>query len=473
MAFTRKVMDNQGPGAMKSRHTFFTCAALLWLVCGGLTGAEPAPSAPPVEEKLPPDTTVTHLAVHPSRVELRGPFAYAQLIVTATLSNGETADVTRLAQYDLPAGLTIDAGLIRARQDVHGTISVRLGNHSVQVPVQASAVQSDFPVSFVADVQPVLSKLGCNAGTCHGAAQGKNGFKLSLRGYDPLFDYRSLTDDLEGRRFNRAAPEKSLMLMKPAGVVPHQGGVLLQLGDPNYELLRRWIAQGVRFDPQTPRVRSIDVFPKNPIIHRIGQKQQFAVYATYSDGRVRDVTAEAFLESSNTEVATANSRGLVTTLRRGEATMLVRYEGAYAASTLIVLGDRTGFEWIQRPVYNFIDELVDAKLKKIKVQVSPLASDEEFLRRVYLDLTGLPPTADEVRAFLADPRDSRQKREELIDRLIGSEAFVEHWTNKWADLLMVNRKFLGENGAAAYRQWIRQAIASNMPYDRFAYTILT
>ncbi len=229
----------------------------------------------------------------------------------------------------------------------------------------------------------------------------------------------------------------------------------------------------MRFDPQTPRVRSIEVYPKNPTIYRIGQKQQFAVYATYSDGRVRDVTAEAFLESSNTEVATVSPRGLAQTLRRGEATLLARYEGAYAASTLIVLGDRTGFEWIQRPVHNFIDELVDAKLKKVRVQVSPLASDEEFLRRVYLDLTGLPPTSAEVRAFLADPRDSRVKRDEVIDRLIGSEAFIEHWTNKWADLLMVNRKFLGEAGAAAYRQWIREAIATNMPYDRFAYTILT
>ncbi len=144
---------------------------------------------------------------------MRGPFAYAQVLVTAQLSNGETADVTRLAHYDLPQGLTVDAGLIRPQRDVQGTLTIRLGNQSVQVPVQAVQVQSDPPVSFVADVQPVLSKLGCNAGTCHGAAQGKNGFKLSLRGYDPLFDYRSLTDDLEGRRFNRAAPEKSLMLM--------------------------------------------------------------------------------------------------------------------------------------------------------------------------------------------------------------------------------------------------------------------
>ncbi len=424
-------------------------------------------------EQLPAGLKVTRLEVFPQTIQLKGPFSYVQLLVTASFDNGETADVTRLAQYELPPGLTHSGGLLRASNDVRGRLIIRLGGQQVEVPVEAQNITADLPVQFITDVQPVLSKLGCNAGTCHGAAQGKNGFKLSLRGYDPIYDYRSLTDDLEGRRFNRVAPEKSLMLMKPAGVVPHQGGVLFQPGDPHYELLRRWIAQGVRYDANVPRVRSITIYPHNPTIHRVGQKQQFAVYATYSDGRVRDVTAEAFIESSNTEVITVNARGLASSLRRGEATMLARYEGAYAASTVIVLGDRNGFAWIQRPVYNFIDELVDAKLKRIKVQVSPLASDAEFIRRVYLDLTGLPPSSDEVRAFLADPRDSRTKREELIDRLIGSEAFIEHWTNKWADLLMVNRKFLGEAGAKAYRDWIRQAIASNMPYDKFAYTILT
>ncbi|HSQ55383.1 MAG TPA: DUF1549 and DUF1553 domain-containing protein, partial [Gemmata sp.] len=146
---------------------------------------------------------------------------------------------------------------------------------------------------------------------------------------------------------------------------------------------------------------------------------------------------------------------------------------AYTASTAVIMGDRTGFAWVERPVFNYIDELVDAKLKKVKVQASPIASDAEFIRRVYLDLTGLPPSADEVRAFLADKTDSKAKREKLIDRLVGSDAFVEHWTNKWADLLQVNRKFLGEGGAKSFRKWIRDSVAANKPYDKFAYEILT
>jgi len=220
-------------------------------------------------------------------------------------------------------------------------------------------------------------------------------------------------------------------------------------------------------------VKSVAVLPQNPILQRIGDRQQFAIVATYTDGRTRDVTAEAFVDSSNTEVATVDKTGLMTSVRRGEATMLARYEGAYAASTVVVLGDRSGFTWEARPVHNAIDELVDAKLKKVKVQPSPVCGDDEFVRRVYLDLTGLPPSPETVKAFLDDKRETKAKRDELIDKLVGSEAFVEHWTNKWADLLQVNRKFLGDKGATAFRKWIRDAVENNTPYDKFAYEVLT
>ncbi|QJW93601.1 DUF1549 domain-containing protein [Frigoriglobus tundricola] len=426
------------------------------------------------QETIPDGAKVTKLDVRPAKVELNGPFAYTQLLVTATLDTGETIDATRLAQITPPKGATVSAaGQVRPVTDGSGEIGVALAGATTAVPLTVRGASSEPPVSFVTDVQPVLGKLGCNAGTCHGAQAGKNGFKLSLRGYDSIYDFRALTDDLEGRRFNRAAPEKSLMLLKPAGAVPHQGGVTMQAGDPNYELIRRWIAQGVKLDLDAPRVKSVDILPKDPIVSRIGQKQQFSVVATYADGRVRDVTAEAFIESSNTEVATVDKTALVTTARRGEATMLARYEGAYAASTVVIMGDRSGFVWEQRPVHNYIDGLVDAKLKKVRVQASDLADDATFLRRVYLDLTGLPPTAEEVTAFVSDSRSSREKRDAVIDRLVGSDPYVEHWSNKWADMLMVNRKFLGDVGAVAFRKWIRDRVAENKPYDQFAYDILT
>jgi hypothetical protein len=187
---------------------------------------------------------------------------------------------------------------------------------------------------------------------------------------------------------------------------------------------------------------------------------------------VRDVTAEAFIESSNAEVATTDKQGLVTAVRRGEATMLARYEGAYTAATLIVMGDRSGFVWQDAPEYNYLDTLVDAKLKQVKVLPSGLCTDAEFIRRIYLDLTGLPPQPDDVRAFLADDRSTKIKRDELIDKLVGSAEYIEYWTNKWADLLQVNRKYLGEKGALSFRNWIRQAVASNMPYDQLVHAIL-
>jgi hypothetical protein len=415
------------------------------------------------------------MEARPAAIDLKNPYAYSQLLLTGYLETGEQVDVTRLAQVEKPANLVkvSPTGLVRPQADGKGQLKFTLAGQSIDVPVQVSGQKDKYEVSFVKDVMPVLSKVGCNAGTCHGAQSGKNGFKLSLRGYDPLFDHLALTDDLEGRRFNRAAPEQSLMLLKPIGGVPHTGGVLFQPGDPYYGIIHDWIAGGVKLDVKTPRVTGIEIHPKSPVISLIGMKQQMAVLATYSDGSVRDVSAEAFIETSNKDVAGVDKLGLVTADRRGEATMLARYEGNYTATTLVVMGDRKGFAWKEVPANNFIDTLVYEKLKKMRILPSDLCNDDEFIRRIYLDLVGLPPPAAEVRAFLADSRPTPLKRNELIEKLLASPDFVEQWTNKWADLLQVNRKFLGEPGAAALRKWIRDAVANNMPYDKFAHTILT
>ncbi|HET6572260.1 MAG TPA: DUF1549 domain-containing protein [Fimbriiglobus sp.] len=438
-----------------------------------LAFALPAVAAEPAE-KLPAGAKVAQLAVHPAKVDITGPFGYSQLLVTAHLESGDAIDATRFATVTAPKCVKVSpVRQVRPAGDGSGSLTVSLGGKSVEVPVTVSGQKVAPTVSFVRDVEPTISKMGCNAGTCHGAAKGKAGFKLSLRGYDPLYDHRSLTDDLEGRRFNRSAPERSLMLMKPAGAVPHVGGVLCSPGDPYYEMFNAWIGDGVKLDLATPRVTAIRILPGGVTVPLPGMKQQFAVIATYADGSTRDVSAEAFVESSNTEVTTVDKTGLATAVRRGEATMLARYEGAYAAGTVVVMGDRSGFAWADPPQINWIDGLVDAKLKRMKILPSGLCDDDDFVRRVHIDLTGLPPTAGEVRKFLADTRPTKFKRDELIDKLIGSDAFVEHWTNKWADLLQVNRKFLGEPGAKALRGWIKNAVATNMPYDEFAHAVLT
>ena len=435
---------------------------------------EPEPAAP---------AAVASIAVEPQAVTLTGPFATTQLVVTGRLVDGRSVDLTRNVRIEPATGTAVPlvavgpGGLVRPLADGSGTLRVVHGEAaglvSRDVPVTVAGTGGMPDVDFIRDVNPVLAKLGCNQGTCHGAAKGKNGFKLSLRGYDSLFDVRALTDDHGSRRVNLASPDDSLMLLKASATAAHAGGLLAKVDEPAYQVVRRWIEQGGRLDLATPRVTGIKVFPAAAEIDAGGRRQQFRVVAEYADGTTRDVTREAFLESGNNEVATADRNGLVTAVRRGEAPILARYEGSYAAVTLTVMGDRTGFEWSQPEAWGPIDELVAAKWKSLKTLPAPLCSDAEFLRRITLDLTGLPPSAQQVRAFMADRRDTRIKRAELVSRLLSSDAFVEHWTNKWADLLQVNPKFLGAEGAKGLRDWIRGQVAANTPYDQFAREILT
>ncbi len=450
-------------------------SCLLLILATTIGRAADAPDAAPPEEQLPAAIQIVSLEAFPPTIELDRRFAYRQLLLNAITASGERLDVTRLAHLETPlSAVSVSReGLVRASADGTGELIYSLGAQKITVPVTVTGQQAAFDASFVRDVMPVMSKMGCNAGTCHGSDQGKNGFKLSLRGYDPEFDHRALTDDLAGRRFNRSAPDQSLMLLKLSGGVPHVGGVLTRAGDPYYELVRNWIAGGVKFDKEAPRVSSIEVFPKDPQIPLPGMRQQMVVMATYSDGTLRDVTAEAFIDSSLTEVAECSKLGLVTAIRRGEAAVLARFEGNYAATTITVMGDRTGFVWQEPPHNNYIDELVYKKLKTLKVEPSELCTDADFARRCYLDLTGVPPSPEVLRKFLADPRETWIKRDELIDQLIGSPQYVEYWTNKWADLLQVNRRFLSEKGAWALRSWITHALTENMPYDQFAHAILT
>jgi hypothetical protein len=449
----------------------FCWVAGLSLVAALTVVARSAEGAPP----LPEGVRVTSMTLQPETIALSNRFAYRQLLLTGPTAEGSSVDLTRHAKLaGKPKFVEVSpTGLVTPKADGEETLKFQFGDYTASVKVRVTGAEAKYDVSYIRDVQPAFSRLGCNQGTCHGAKDGKAGFKLSLRGYDPKFDYAAFTDDVAARRFNRAAPEQSLMLLKASGSIPHVGGVRTEVGSRYYQMLRTWIADGVKFDADSPRVTGIEVLPHNPIVPRAGMQQQMVVMATYTDGSQRDVTQEAFVESGNIEVIEAERGGLLTMLRRGESPVLARYEGAYAATTLTVMGDRDGFAWTDPPINNYIDELEYKKLERVKILPSGLCSDAEFLRRVYLDLTGLPPTADRVREFLADERESRVKRDELIDELVGGREYVEYWTNKWSDLLQVNRKFLGEEGAVALRAWIKDAVATNKPYDQFAREILT
>jgi WD40 repeat protein/mono/diheme cytochrome c family protein len=446
-----------------------------WFAGPDLTNTATTATASPLPAVTAATSAIAQLQVEPSSIRLEKPTDYVQLLATAIGPGSVRSDATRSVHWHVegPVGQITAEGrftpLASGRSRIVGTISGR----RVEIPVEVSGAAADYVPSFTRDIAPVLSRAGCNAGTCHGSAKGKNGFKLSLRGYDPVFDHRALTDDLAARRINTASPDDSLMLLKPTAAVPHTGGRVFGTDTPYYRMLRRWIAAGAKQDLSAARVTKVEIFPQDPVIEAVGSAQQMRIVATYADSTTRDVTREAFIESGNTEVATADRQGVVSAVRRGEAPVLARYEGSYAATTLTVMGDRSGFVWQAPETWGKIDELVAAKWQRMKILPSEICGDAEFLRRVHLDLTGLPPTPAEVQAFLDDHRDTRTKRNAVIDRLIGSDDFIEHWTNKWADLLQVNRKHLGPEGAAALRQWIRGQLAANMPYNEFVWRIIT
>ena len=445
----------------------------------GLSGGDTRVIADEEPERLPEQTPTELLGLRadPESIEISRPTDYAQILVTGQLHEGVDIDVTRMATWKVEGevGAVSESGLFTPVQDGEGKIIVEVIGKTVEIPVVVSGSQENHIPDFVRDVTPVISKIGCNAGTCHGSKDGKNGFKLSLRGYDPLLDVRSLTDDLASRRVSGASPETSLMLLKSTASVPHVGAQVVRRNSKYYWILREWIANGAKLDRTSPRVIGLEIHPINPVLQGDGSLQQMRAVATYADGVSRDITREAFVESGNTDIAepVADRAGMIRALRRGEAPVLVRYEGAYASTMITVMGDRSGFVWEQPPVNNRIDELVHAKLERTKTLPSPLCDDYQFIRRVWLDLTGLPPTADRIREFVSDPNDSRWKRDALVDQLVGSPDYVEHWSNKWADLLQVNSKFLGSEGASSFRAWIRGEVEQNTPYDQFVRKILT
>jgi hypothetical protein len=329
-------------------------------------------------------------------------------------------------------------------------------------------------VTFLRDVAPILNKVGCTSGTCHGAAKGKNGFKLSLRGYDPQFDYEALLYDLSGRRFNRAEPGKSLMLAKPSQEIAHGGGQRFLKDSDYYKTIYAWIAQGVPFgDPAKDTVAALQVEPKEISLPQPGATVNAKVIAQFKDGQTRDVTREANIESNTPDLAKVGPSAEVKGERIGEATLLIRYQGKYATLPVTVMNPKPGFTWNPLPQHNYIDRKIDAKLERLKIQPSPVIDDATFLRRASLDLTGQIPSPKAVQAFLADSAPQRQKRAKLIDQLIASPAYVDHWTVKWGDLLQSSRKYLGDKGVYAFREWIHDSIAANKPYDKMARELLT
>lgn len=447
------------------RHATACLAVALGLVTFVSTRAEKAPDRViPPKPALPP---IKRLVLEPESLVLQDLRDARGILVAGERADGTRMDLTAEAKFQI-SGNTVrfdDDHQFHSTAAGKTTVTVTAGGASARLNVTVAGIEQR-PVGFVRDIEPILARTGCNQGTCHGSAKGKNGFKLSLRGYDPEYDYQALVNDLSGRRINPVRVEESLMLLKPLGEVPHEGRQAIRPGSSYHELLRQWIAEGARYEaPAGARARAIRILPEKVEIDLPGRQQQFLILATYPDGSTRDVTREAILSSNNEEVALVKDATL-TALRRGEMAVLVRYEGLYAAREVMVMGDRTGFQFAAMPERGDIDRHINAKLNRAKINPSERCTDAEFLRRVSLDLTGQPPSVDRVRAFLTDPAPSQAKRDALIDALIGSEAFGEFWANKFADLLQCNSENLGKKGVWVFRRWIQDQLAANRPYDQ-------
>jgi hypothetical protein len=428
--------------------------------------------AGPAKPVLP---AIESIRIEPASLTLNHGRDARQVLVWGIDKNGQKFDLSAEATFKSDsAAVGVEADhFVTPLQAGEGTVTITAAGQQAKLAVKVLSSEKQ-PVRFTHDVMPMLASVGCNAGTCHGSAKGKNGFKLSLRGYDAEYDYNALVNELQGRRVNRVDPARSLMLLKPTGAVPHEGGHVLEAASRRYEVILQWIKEGAKFEPDagTARPISVEVLPKEVALDLPGRTQRIIVLAHYLDGSVRDVTRDAVLSSNSVEVAKITGNE-ITGLRRGEAAILIRYEGNYGVANVSIMGDRTGYAWAPMTEYNFVDHHINAKLEKMKILPSEECTDAEYVRRLYLDLTGITPNADEARAFVEDTTPSQEKRQKLVDKLLGSKDFVDNWSNKWADLLQCNSKTLGEKGVWVFRDWIREAVAQNMPYDQFARTLVT
>jgi hypothetical protein len=333
----------------------------------------------------------------------------------------------------------------------------------------ANANDAPIRIEFHRDVVPALTKVGCNAGACHGSFQGRGGLKLSLLGFDPQADYQALVHDARGRRIFPSAPDQSLLLRKPTQRVPHGGGLRLTADDPAYRILRDWIVQGMPPPQPALHVTRLEVSP-GELVMQPGEQMPLSVRATWSDGQQRQVTQWAQYEVREESIATASAAGVVSSVAAGRMSVTVRYLGAVVAVP-VTIPFGAGENVSSFVPQNSLDELVASEWKKLGLGPVGLSSDEEFVRRVYLDLIGTLPTVDEVRSFLGDH--GGDKRTKLIDALLGRPEYVDYWALKWSDLLRAHRRSLGEKGLASFSSWLKQRLRENAPIDQITRELIT
>ncbi len=416
------------------------------------------------------------LVVWPESIRLAGPRAMRQVLVTGRYADGTERDLTSLCEFRVenPSVVTIGrAGFLQPQAAGETVLVIEAGGQTARVPVAVTDFDKPQPVSFRHDFIAAVNVAGCNAGACHGIPSGRGGFKLSLRGYDPAADFLELTHSASGRRTNRFDADASLILKKGLGLVAHAGGPrLLSVNPIPQQIFRAWLTEGLRDDPANlPELVKIEVEPHNRVQLAPARTQQLAVLAHFADGSVRDVTRLTAFSSSDDGIASVDANGFVEMKQAGEAAILCRYLGIIECARLTYLEPRAEFAWSNPPAQNYVDQHVFAKLKLLNLVPAELCTDEEFIRRVFLDLAGILPTPDECRTFLADA--VPDKRARLIDQLLERPEFAEFLTYKWLDVLRSNRLTIQIKGSYAYHQWLRSHIERNTPWNEVVKEQLT
>ena len=430
-----------------------------------------------LEKKLP---TLKRLEVMPERFSLETKRDSHRVVVLATFDDATTKDVTALCDLKVSDGkvAALDGLTLKPVADAGATeLTATLGGQTVKASVEVKGGQQDRAVSFRLDCMPVFMRGGCNQGGCHGGARGKDGFRLSLFGMDPAGDYLRITREMPGRRLNLAIPEESTLIEKSVGAVPHSGNQCFEPDSSYNKVLIEWISNGALDDKKDiPTCTGIEVYPKQIVMEGKNATQQITVRATYSDGTDRDVTNLALFMSNNDPTAAIDKAGLVTSGDRGAAFMLARYDVYSTVSQVLVIPDNLKYERPQLAEVNYIDQLVDEKLHKLRIIPSAICTDEEFIRRVYIDVAGIYPEAEDVRKFLADK--NPKKREAVVDELLQRKEFTEMWVMKFAELLQI-RSSINNNqppfykNALLYYNWLSDKIGRNVPLNEIVIELLS
>ncbi len=434
------------------------------------------PENKPTAESAPPSAEVKweRIEIFPPEIKLEGKQDIQNLIVVATRSDGITRHISDEVRWDTDATniFKLEGRTAKPIADGQGALHAHWNGLAATVTVAVSEFNSEPPISFINDIVPILTKAGCNTGSCHGAARGKDGFRISLFGFDPRGDYYRITREIGVRRINQAIPENSLLLLKSIGAVPHSGGKKIEPDSEHYKTMLRWLSEGVPLDQgEVPSVARVDLYPKQIVLEGENQTQPLVAVATYSNGKTRDLTDLAGFTTNNDRTAAIDAKGNITSGVRGEAFVMARFDVHSVGSQVLALPSNLTYT-APKVQGNYIDELVATKLEKLRLTPSELCTDEEFIRRTYIDIIGKLPEYEDVQAFLSEQ--APDKRAKLIDQLLDRKEFSEIWATKWAEILMIkSNNEVSYKAAYLYNKWLTNKIANNEPIDKIIQELLT